>query len=160
MSERLFPRGVVVASVIGALLLALLPLPQGVAPLRPNWLALVVAYWALETPNRARLGFAFACGLAADVVLGSLLGEHALRLMVLVWLLQRSRARLKFAPLPQQALTIGALLYLDHLLHWLVAWWFGQPAPTLASWFAPLLGMLLWPPVFVLLDALRLSRRR
>ncbi len=35
-------------------------------------------------------------------------------------------------------------------------------ALPLAYWLAPLLGMLLWPPVFVLLDALRLGggRRR
>jgi rod shape-determining protein MreD len=160
MSERLFPRGAVVASVIGALLLMLVPLPDMVAPLRPNWLALVVAYWALETPSRARLGFAFTCGLVADVALGSLLGEHALRLVVLVWLLQRSRARLRFSPLTQQALTIGALLFLDHALHGLVAWLSGQPLPRWSGWLSPVVGMLLWPPLFVLLDAMRLSRRR
>lgn len=160
MSERLFPRGVVLGSIIAALLLMLVPLPALLAPLRPDWLALVVAYWALETPTRARLGFAFACGLAADVVLGSLLGEHALRLVVLVWLLQRSRARLRFFPLTQQALTIGALLFLSHALHVGVAWMAGQPLPTWSSWLSPVVGMLLWPPLFVLLDAMRLSRRR
>ena len=34
-----------------------------------------------------------------------------------------------------------------------------QPLPTM-FWLAPLTGMLLWPPVFVLLDALRLGHWR
>ena len=55
------------ASVVLAILLALLPLPGLMAPLRPYWLALVVAYWVLENPDRAGLGFAFVAGLLADV---------------------------------------------------------------------------------------------
>ena len=35
----------------------------------------------------------------------------------------------------------------------------GQGWPPLASWASPLLGMLLWPWLFLLLDAMRLRRR-
>ena len=37
-----------------------------------------------------------------------------------------------------------------------------EPALPSAFWFSPLTGMLLWPPIFLLLDALRLGswRRR
>jgi rod shape-determining protein MreD len=37
-------------SFIVALLLGLLPLPEMLQPLRPDWLALVLAYWVIETP--------------------------------------------------------------------------------------------------------------
>ena len=35
----------------------------------------------------------------------------------------------------------------------------GQPTLPWNYWWAPLLGVLLWPPLFLLLDALRLGRR-
>jgi rod shape-determining protein MreD len=35
----------------------------------------------------------------------------------------------------------------------------GEPVPPPAIWWTPVLGMLLWPLVFVLLDAVRLGRR-
>src|SRR3546814_13548027 len=38
-------------SIIAALLLGLLPLPPLVQPLRPYWLALVVAFWVIEEPR-------------------------------------------------------------------------------------------------------------
>src|SRR5690606_12648484 len=68
-------------SLLLALLLGLLPLHAQLQPLRPYWVALVLAYWVIETPSRAGLGLAFACGLIADLAYGSLLGEQALRLV-------------------------------------------------------------------------------
>ena len=78
-------------------------------PLRPYWLALVLAYWVLEAPERVGLGFAFAVGVLADLLYGSLLGEQALRLVIMAFILQRFRLRLRFFPLSQQALAIGGL---------------------------------------------------
>ena len=148
------------ASVVVALLLGLLPLPASLLPLRPYWLALVVAYWVIEDPDRAGLGFAFIVGVLADLVFGSLLGEQALRLVVMAFILQRFRARIRFCPMSQQALAIGGLLLNDRIvtagLHIALGI---QPLPTM-FWLAPLTGMLLWPPVFVLLDALRLGHWR
>ena len=146
-------------SLLAALLLGLLPLPAAIAPLRPYWLALVVAYWVLEEPERAGLGFAFLIGIVADLVFGSLLGEQALRLVILAFILQRFRARLRFFPLSQQALLIGGLLLNDRIVTMLVHMALGVPRLPWSYWWAPLPGMLLWPPLFVLLDTLRLGKR-
>ena len=43
------------ASLVVALLLGLLPLPALLQPLRPYWLALVLAYWVIEAPERVGL---------------------------------------------------------------------------------------------------------
>ena len=51
-----------------ALLLGPAAAAAGAAPLRPYWLALVLAYWVLEEPDRVGLGFAFLVGLVADLV--------------------------------------------------------------------------------------------
>ncbi len=149
-------------SLLAALLLALLPLPPVLQPLRPYWLALVLAFWVVEDPDRVGLGFAFLVGLVADLAVGSLFGEQALRLVVITFILQRFRARLRFFPMSQQALAIGALLLNDRIVTTAVHLALGEPVPTSLSWFSPVVGMLLWIPVFVLLDGLRMGgwRRR
>lgn len=145
-------------SVLLALLLGLLPLPGLLQPLRPYWLALVVGFWVIEDSERVGLGFAFTAGLLADLAFGGLLGEQALRLVVMAFILQRFRTQLRFFPMPQQALAIGGLLFNDRVISTLVHLGLGEPVLPLAYWWAPLLGMLLWPPVFALLDALRMGR--
>ncbi|MFL6591757.1 MAG: rod shape-determining protein MreD [Luteimonas sp.] len=146
-------------SVLVALLLGLLPLPGLLQPLRPYWLALVVAYWVIEKPDRVGLGFAFAMGLLADMAFGGLLGEQALRLTVMAFILQRFRAQLRFFPLSQQALAIGGLLVNDRVVSAAVHFALGEPQLPWSFWWAPLLGMLLWGPLFLLLDSFRLGRR-
>ena len=146
-------------SVLVALLLGLLPLPAWMQPYRPYWLALVIAYWLIEEPERIGLGIAFACGLAADLAFGSLLGEQALRLTVLAFIVQRFRSQLRFFPIPQQALAIGGLLLNDRVVSAAVHLAVGEPQVPWAYWWAPLLGMLLWAPLFLLLDGLRLGRQ-
>ncbi|GAB3104716.1 rod shape-determining protein MreD [Lysobacter terrae] len=149
-------------SLLVALLLALLPMPPVLQTLRPYWLALAMAYWVIEDPDRVGLGFAFLVGLAADLVIGSLFGEQALRLVVITFILQRFRARLRFFPMSQQALAIGALLLNDRIVTTAVHLAVGEPTPMSTSWLSPLVGMLLWIPVFMLLDGLRMGgwRRR
>lgn len=146
-------------SVVLALLLGLLPLPAILQPLRPYWLALVLAFWVIEDSDRVGLGFAFVLGLVADLAFGGLLGEQALRLVVMTFILQRFRAQLRFFPLMQQSLAIGGLLLNDRIVAMALHFALGEPLLPWSFWWAPLLGMLLWPPLFVLLDSLRLGRR-
>jgi rod shape-determining protein MreD len=144
-------------SLLAALLLTLLPMPPALQPLRPYWLALVLAYWVMEDPDRIGLGWAFMIGVIADLVVGTLLGEQALRLVVITFILQRFRARLRFFPMSQQALAIGALLLNDRIVALAIRMTLGEPAPASLVWFSPLIGMLLWVPVFMLLDGLRMG---
>ncbi|QWP78310.1 rod shape-determining protein MreD [Lysobacter sp. K5869] len=149
-------------SLVAALALSLLPLPQLIAPLRPYWLGLVLAYWVIEDPDRVGLGFAFIVGLCGDLVSDGLLGEQALRLVVMAFILQRFRARLRFFPLSQQALAIGGLMLNDRIVTSVLHMVLREPSLPSAYWFGPLVGMALWPLIFLLLDALRLGtwRRR
>lgn len=157
--KRTFRHWLLPLSVFAALLLGLLPLTPMLQPLRPYWLALVVAFWVLEEPERVGLGYAFLVGVIADLVYGTLLGEQALRLVIMSFILQRFRARLRFFPLWQQALAIGALLLNDRVVAAAVHTALGAPQLPWAFWWAPLLGLALWAPVFLLLDTLRLGRR-
>lgn len=146
-------------SVLVALLLGLLPLPDVLLPLRPYWLALVLVYWLIEAPERVGLGFAFIIGLCADVAFGSILGEQALRLVIMAFIVGRFRAQLRFFPLSQQALAVAGLLLNDRVVAAVLHLVLGEPQHPAAVWWGPLTGMLLWAPVFVLLDRLRLGQR-
>lgn len=148
------------ASVFAALLLGLIPLPVAIQPLRPYWLALVLAYWLLEDHERVGLGVAFVVGLLADIAFGSALGEQALRLTVLTFILQRFRPQLRFFPMAQQALAIGGLLLNDLIIVSAAHFLFGQKPLGWMYWCTPLIGAALWPPLFVLLDGLRMGRKR
>lgn len=148
-----------ILSVLLALVLGLLPLPDWLSPYRPFWIGLVLAYWTLEAPTRVGLGVAFLAGLGGDLVFGTVLGEHALRLTILVFLLQRFRARLRFFPLSQQALAILALLLNDRVVVVLIRIFTGEGLPAAAFWVSPIIGMLIWPWMFLLLDDIRLRRR-
>jgi rod shape-determining protein MreD len=148
------------ASIVLALVLGLLPLPTEILALRPYWLGLVMAYWVLEAPDRAGLGFAFLIGLLADLAFGNLLGEQALRLVVMTFILQRFRARLRFFPLSQQAFAVGALLLNDRVLVAATHLALGGQWPAWLFWLSPMVGAVLWPVVHLGLDTLRLGRWR
>lgn len=159
MTRADWQRVVCYASLALAVLLQLMPLPDALSPMRPWWPALVLLYWVMEAPERAGLGTAFVTGLAADVFAGALLGDQALRLVVVVFLAQRFRARLRFFPMVQQAATVLLLLFNDTLLRWLIRAFAGLPLPPALAWLAPLVGAALWPFVFLLLDSLRARLR-
>jgi len=150
---------VVFGSLLFGLIFAILPLPPGVGPARPFLLAMLLAYWVMEAPNLIGLGIAFAIGLLADLVAATPLGEQALRLVVLAFLVQRFRARLRFFPLWQQALAIGLMLLNDRVIATLLHLVMGDGLPPWSSWLSPLLGMMIWPWLFVLLDMARLRAR-
>jgi len=146
-------------SLLLGLLFAVLPLPAGVSEARPYLLALLIAYWTMESPLSVGLGTAFVTGLLADLVTASPLGEQALRLVVLAFLVQRFRARLRFFPFWQQALAVGLLLLNDRIIVAFVHLVVGAAWPAWTSWLSPVLGMALWPWMFVLLDLVRLRSR-
>jgi rod shape-determining protein MreD len=151
-------RGLVI-SIALALALELLPLPELVDPFRPYWVGLVMIYWSLETTETINLGMAFLIGLLLDLITGSLMGLHALSLVVLVYLVQRFRARLRFFPPWQQALSVLGLLVNDRIIMLWITNLLGEPATTWQFWLPPLSGLIMWPWLFLMLDRLRIGRR-
>jgi rod shape-determining protein MreD len=151
---------VVLGSLTVAVVLTLLPLPPYLEMLRPYWVALCMIFWCLETQRLISLGFAFTVGLALDLLTGSLLGQHALSLVIIVYLVVRFRFRLRFFPPWQQALSVFALLLNDRIILLWINSLRGEPLPSFDFWAAPVVGTALWPWIFVLLDRYRGGMRR
>lgn len=159
MSSREVNHGLLLLTLVLGFALTIMPMPVMLESLRPYWVALIVIYWNLEAGRLRHLGQAFLIGLLLDLVTGTLLGQHALGLVILVFLLERFRARIRFFPPWQQAAAILALLINDRIIHsWVIALQ-DNPWPPWTWWLAPLVGVAVWPFLFLLLDLLRRYQR-
>lgn len=148
-------RSLIFLTIMAAILLSLLQMPEMLSPFMPYWVAMVVIYWSLETRGIISLGLAFLIGLVLDVLSGSLMGLHALSLVVMVFLVQRFRSRLRFFPPWQQAFSILGLLVNDRIILIWITMLLGESMPTWKYWLPPLVGMAIWPWLFLGLDRLR-----
>ncbi len=142
----------VTATVVIALILAVLPLPRWMDVARPYLLLLLVIYWSLSAPRIAGLLFAWLCGLAIDVLKGTTLGQHALAFLVVSFLTHKFQLRMRIFPLSQQTLTVFLLL----LLYEFVMFWtdgiIGYPVTAWTRWLPVFTSALLWPVVVAILD--------
>jgi rod shape-determining protein MreD len=139
-------------SLVLTLALGVVPLPDAVEPLRPEWVAVVLLYWSLMTPRRFSLLTAFWMGLAIDTLSGALLGQNALALLVVVYLADKFHLRLRVFPVSQLAITVFVLLCLyEFILFWIdgIA---GRSVPLAERWVPPFTGTLVWFGVLFLFD--------
>jgi len=145
MRETRIRRLPMALSALVALALAILPLPDVLEPLRPDFLVLVVLYWCIESPRAGGLTLAFVSGLALDVTNGIVLGQHALALTLMGAWATNLRLRIRVFSVLSQCLTIFALLTgYQFVLFW-VDGATGNPVTSFSRWFAPFIGALLWP---------------
>lgn len=146
-------------SIIAALVLQIMPMPLVVDQFRPDWVFLVLAYWALALPNRVNVGVAFINGLVLDILLGTTLGVHSLAMCISIFVLAANYQRLRNYSVWQQAVVIGILAALYHL----VVFWLQHLITDIYFLFTflwPVLtSMLIWPWLFLLLRKIRRQLR-
>ena len=150
-----------VLSLAATLALASVPLPDSVAPLRPDWVAVVLLYWSLMAPRQFSLLTAFWMGIALDTLTGALLGQNALALLVIVYLAEKFHLRLRVFPLSQLTITVLLLLSLyEFILFWIDGMVTvspfdqvpGRTVPFVERWVPPLTGTLVWVALYMLFD--------
>jgi len=138
-----------------ALALSVVPLPEAVAAFRPDWVPLIMIYWALVTPERFGLLTALWLGLAMDTLSSALLGQHALAMLVVVYFSLRFHLRIRVFPIWQMSMTVFAMLAIyEFVLFWVdgVA---GRTVPYIDRWAPVITSGLLWPLVLGTLDRMR-----
>ena len=77
----------IIATLLIALVLQIVPLPIQVDIYRPDWVLIVLAYWTMALPHRVNVGVAFMAGIAMDILLGTSLGIHSFSLSLSVFTL-------------------------------------------------------------------------
>ena len=143
------------ASLLLAIVFQLVRLPDILAAARPLWVPLVLAYWALRESRISTLLPAFVAGIALDVLFGSPLGQHALGLVIVVYIVERLRGIFILFPLWQATF---ALIPAWALYSFLMFWVDGatrHQADAWLRWLPVLSTTLFWPLLFSVMDALR-----
>ena len=141
-----------VLSLFAALLLAAMPLPASIIAFKPDWVALTLMYWTLTAPPAFGLATAFAAGLVLDTLTGSLLGQHALGLLLLVYVCGRFRLRLRAFPVVQSTIVVAALLAANEFLLLWIDGIAGRTVPLSERWPPIASGTLVWFVVWSTLD--------
>jgi rod shape-determining protein MreD len=147
--------GVIIFTFIIALLLTVIPLPDSVRYLRPDWVGLVLIYWCMALPDRVGVTTGWFAGLMVDMLTGTLLGQHALSLTMIAYLTQKFHQRLRLVPVWQQSLTVLVLLVLHQLLALWISRIIGRPGAPWFFWMPSVLGMIIWPLMHTTLRGLR-----
>ena len=157
--DRASRRMPVFMSFIFGLMLTIMPLPDVIDVFRPDWLAMLVIYWAMQLPRTWSVGTAWIIGIVLDASQGTLLGQHALALCCIAFITVRFHLLMRVFPVPQLTATIFPILAIyQFLLFWIngVA---GVDAPSIAYWGPVISGTLMWPVMMAFLSGLRYRTR-
>ncbi len=147
--------GVIIVTFLIALLLTIMPMPDWMRYIRPDWVGLVLIYWCMALPERVGVVSGWLSGLLVDLLTGAVLGQHALALTVVAWLTIRFHQRVRLFPMLQQAATVLVLLVLHQLLALWISRFIGRPGAGWYFWAPSFIGMLTWPLVYNSLRSIR-----
>ena len=140
-------------------MLLMIPLPEWAEAFRPDWVTLVLIYWAILLPRKWSVGTAWTIGLIIDVSQGTLLGQHAAALCAVVFVTVRLHLLMRVFPIIQLTATVFSLLALyQFILFWIngVA---GVTAPAVDYWGPVISGTIIWSFAYMLLSGVRYRTR-
>ncbi|MAD91116.1 MAG: rod shape-determining protein MreD [Gammaproteobacteria bacterium] len=137
------------------LILTLLPLPSIIDPFRPSWIALLIIFWAIYSPQIWSVGSAWIIGIFIDVTQGSFLGQHALAFSFIAFITIRFHLIIRFFPLLQLTFTILPILAIYQFLLFWINGVGDNNAPLLNYWGPVISSTALWPFILISLSGLR-----
>lgn len=142
-------------SLIAALFLAALPMPDWTVWMRPAWVLLILIYWTMVNPYQMNVGWAWFTGLFVDLLNGTLLGEHALAFTIIIYLVSRIYIRLRMFPLLQQSISIFLFMLLYQFIIFCIQGFIGELPNSQLYWLSSVTSMLIWPWLFMVLSNMR-----
>lgn len=149
----------IILTIFLATCLRIVPWPGFLSDINPDWILLVLIYWAIAVPERVGIFHAWSIGLLTDVLTGREFGQYALAYTLVIYVCLILHKRLRQFPLHQQGFFIFAcLLFTQMLLFWLSN--IQHPDQLHKSFWLPIFaGTLCWPLIYSVLRCVRLSRR-
>ena len=145
----------ILLTILLSLFVSLITLPLGYYS--PEWILLVLIYWAIAIPSINKLFLAFLLGFLTDIVLGQVLGISSLFYVILIYIVLRLYNSLRYMTIAQQSFVIFFLIIIkQHLLIWSYII-IGKTIEYQAILIGSFMNALLWPLIFF---ALRYVRRK
>jgi rod shape-determining protein MreD len=145
----------IIVSIVVALALMMMPLPRAIDVFRPDWVALVIVFWALSVPRSYGVIIAWLVGIFLDVSQGTLLGQHALGLSIIAYITVRLHLQMRVFPLLQLTTFVFALNALYQFLLFWVNGVAGINAPASVYWAPVLSGLIVWPLLYTFMSGIR-----
>ncbi len=158
MQRRAHATWVVFLSFFIAYLLAIVPFPQWAMNYRPEWVPMVLIYWAMALPCRVGIRSAWCAGVILDILEGSILGLNAMALVIIAYVTLSLHLRLRMVSSLQQAGLVLAMVGLNLMLsHWLQIISGQSVTSNLMFLMAAVTSAIIWPSLFQLLRQIRRS---
>ncbi|MCG8392937.1 MAG: rod shape-determining protein MreD [Pseudomonadales bacterium] len=152
VNDRPAGTGVIIVTLLIAALLEVIPMPDSLDWVRPEWMLLVLVYWVLEVPGRIGVLWGFFVGLYHDVLVGTTLGQWGLSYALGAFVMLAAYKRMRVFTLIQQCAVIFLLVGTVSLLAYLVQESVGRTLyPPYTILYASLSSAVLWRPVCALL---------
>ena len=146
---------VILVSFIIAFILSMLPLPQILQSVRPEFILIVLIYWCIAIPNRIGVGIGWITGLFYDVSIDAILGQHALTFALIAYLSIQLHQRIRIFPVWQQALTVLVFIMLQSTITLWIKGMLGN-TPPMSTYILPAISTaLFWPVGYFLLRQVR-----
>ena len=152
--------GVIFFSFVAAFALSALEWHGGWLLVRPDFVLLVLLFWAMHEPRSIGQGMAFALGLLMDVSDSMLLGQHALAYVVAIYGAQVLRVRILSFGFLEQTLHVLGLFVLASVMMLILNLLLGADFPGFPYFISPILTALAWGPASALLFSTAVRRRR
>ncbi|MGS2717697.1 rod shape-determining protein MreD [Eionea flava] len=152
-------RWLIIASFILALLLSILPLPFDARAWRPEFIALLVIYWATYSPEYFGVFSAWVCGMITDIILLNALGQSTLGLIVVAYIAHLSYQRMRSYALWKQAMWALILVGIYQLFSNWVMGLMGRNIDTIVSLGTAAATAILFPFIVVVLRKIRIRFR-
>ncbi len=153
--NALFQLLVLILIFVVAFVLEIMPWPVGFQGLRPSWVILVLIYWALALPDKISVGTAFLAGIVWDLVLGSILGIHALVLSIAIYIIAKYHLILRNLSLWLQSLLVIVYVALIRFAIFFVELVLHSAEFNSQELFGAILSGILWPWIFLLMRHIR-----
>ena len=144
----------IILSIVIALMLSIAPMPDWAEVFRPTWVVLTLIYWSLTLSNNYSVGSAWIAGLVLDVAQGTLLGQNALAITLVIYVTVKFHLQLRQFPLLQLSATVFALLALYQFILFWINGVVGVNAPSVTYWGPVVSGSVIWPLLNLFLSSL------
>ena len=155
MRQTFFQIFILAFIFIVAFVLEIMPWPNDFQGYRPTWVVLVLLYWALALPDKVSVGTAFVVGIIWDLVVGSILGIHALVLSIDIYIITKNHQILRNLSLWLQSLLVMLYVILIRFMIFFIEMVLNNAEFNNQQIVGAIISGILWPWVFLLMRQVR-----
>ena len=137
-----------IVTIVLAMVLMIIPVPQWLLYWQPNWVLLVIVFWFCVAPEMISLFWFWSIGLFQDLLLSTPLGMSAIIYAVVVFFLSRMSSRLSQYPQWQQLTVIFMVSVFQALFSYMILHFSGQSVKIIMLLPAIILNCLIWNLLF------------